>query len=89
MGTRQREGHGLNSHGEQRLKSRGALRWVEPTSEALCCVGARSVLEVTREVTFLAGADKGKTTKKIVLYVSSLKMEPDRQAFAKFTPRPS
>jgi predicted transposase YbfD/YdcC len=53
------------------------LRWVGSTAETLCCVGARSVVEVTREVTILAGKDKGKCTKERVLYVSSLEKKPD------------
>jgi hypothetical protein len=41
-------------------------------------VGARSVVEVTREVTFLAGKNKGTHTEERVVYVSSLEMEPKR-----------
>jgi len=54
------------------------LRWVETTAETLCCVGARSVIELTREVTILRGKDKGKQTIERVLYVSSLEMDPER-----------
>jgi len=39
-------------------------------------VGARSVVEVTREVTILAGKDKGKDTREQVLYVSTLVLDP-------------
>jgi len=41
-------------------------------------VGARSVIELTREVTFLKGKDKGKQTIERVLYVSSLEMDRER-----------
>ncbi|MEI7902917.1 MAG: hypothetical protein WCK89_21950 [bacterium] len=39
-------------------------------------MGARSVVEVTREVTILAGKDKGKDTREQVLYVSTLVLDP-------------
>jgi len=39
-------------------------------------VGARSVVEVTREVTILGGKDKGKDTREQVLYVSTLVLDP-------------
>lgn len=48
------------------------------TAETLCCTGVRSVLEVTREVSFLRGKDKGKRSLETVLYVSSLEMDPSR-----------
>lgn len=57
------------------------MRWVNTTAEALCCVGARSVVEITREVIILAGKDKGKHTIEAVLYVCSLKMDPDRASW--------
>lgn len=54
------------------------MRWVAAEAETLCCVGARSVVEVTREVTILAGKDKGKHTLETVVYVSSLEMLPHK-----------
>ena len=65
------------------------LRWVGSAAETLCCIGARSVVEVTREVTILAGKDKGKCTKERVLYVSSLEKKPDgakAEAFERTVP---
>jgi predicted transposase YbfD/YdcC len=49
---------------------------VAACAESLCCTGARSVVEVTREVTVLRGKDKGKSTRETVLYVSSLEFHP-------------
>ena len=57
------------------------MRWIGASAEGLCCVGARSVVEVTREVTFLAGKNKGTRTEERVVYVSSLEMEPERAEF--------
>jgi len=55
---------------------------VGTAAETLCCVGARSVIELTREVTILKGKGKGKgkQTMERVLYVSSLEMDPARAA---------
>jgi predicted transposase YbfD/YdcC len=41
-------------------------------------VGARSVVEITREVSILAGKDKGKCTREQVLYVSTLELDAAR-----------
>ena len=41
-------------------------------------MGARSVLEVNREVSFLRGKDKGKRSLERVLSISSLEMDPAR-----------
>ncbi len=41
-------------------------------------MGARSVVEVTREVTILAGKDKGRNTREQVLYVSTLELDATR-----------
>jgi predicted transposase YbfD/YdcC len=49
---------------------------VAASAESLCCVGARSVVEVTREVKILGGKDKGKESLETVAYVSSLEFEP-------------
>jgi predicted transposase YbfD/YdcC len=51
------------------------LRWVSADAEKLCCVAARSVVEITREVEILKGKDKGKRTKESVIYVCTL--DPD------------
>jgi len=51
---------------------------VGTTAESLCCVGARSVIEITREVTFLRGKDKGKHTCETVYYVCSLPVQAQR-----------
>jgi predicted transposase YbfD/YdcC len=53
---------------------------VASEAESLCCVGARSVVEITREVTILSGKDKGQRTQQTVLYLSSLEMAPQRAA---------
>jgi predicted transposase YbfD/YdcC len=63
----------LNNRSRHEIRS---LRWVSTTPETLCCVGARSVVEVTREVTILGGKDKGKHTFERVFYLSSLEMQP-------------
>lgn len=47
-------------------------------AETLCCAHARSVIEITREVTHLRGKDKGKTSRESIVYVSSLDFEPRR-----------
>jgi len=52
------------------------LRWVGTTPEKLCCVGAHSVVEMTRATEILAGKDKGKCSLETVFYVSSLPMVP-------------
>lgn len=44
--------------------------------ETLGCVAARSVVELTREVTILAGKARGKHSLETVYYVSSLPMTP-------------
>jgi predicted transposase YbfD/YdcC len=49
---------------------------VAASAESLCCVGVRSVVEVTREVKILRGKDKGKESLETVVYVSSLEFEP-------------
>jgi len=51
---------------------------VETTPESLCCVGAHSVIEITREVTLLRGKDKGKHTSETVPYVCSLPVQAER-----------
>ena len=57
-----------------------SLRWVAAEAETLCCTGARSVVEITREVRILRGKDKGKHTKERVVYVCSLAPEKARGA---------
>ena len=57
---------------------RRSLRWVPATAETLCCFGARSVIEMTREVTILRGKDQGKTSLEICYYVSSLECDAAR-----------
>lgn len=49
---------------------------MESNAETLCCAGACSVIEITREVIVLRGKDKGKQSTERVLYVSSLEMKP-------------
>lgn len=49
---------------------------MESNAETLCCAGACSVVEITREVKILRGKDKGKQSSERVLYVSSLEMKP-------------
>lgn len=41
-------------------------------------MGARSVVEITREVHYLSGKKKGEKTKETLYYVSSHEMEPNR-----------
>lgn len=53
-----------------------SLRWVASDAESLCCAGARSVVEITREVRILRGRDAGKAGTERVIYVSSLAMDP-------------
>ncbi len=48
------------------------------TAETLCCIGARSVVEITREVTVLRGKDKGKTSLETWHYLSSLQLDEQR-----------
>lgn len=48
------------------------------TAETLCCVGVRSVVEVTREVRILRGKDEGKTSHEVCCYVSSLELDKAR-----------
>jgi len=55
-----------------------SLRWVAADAETLCCVGARSVVEVTREVEILRGKDKGKRTRETVSYVCTIDLDPGR-----------
>jgi predicted transposase YbfD/YdcC len=57
---------------------RRTLRWVAADAETLCCVAARSVVEITREVVILKGKDKGKRTKESVVYVCTLDPHPAR-----------
>jgi len=52
------------------------LRWVGTTPETLCCIGAQSVVEMTRATEILQGQDKGKCSLETVYYVSSLPMAP-------------
>jgi hypothetical protein len=47
--------------------------------ETLCCVAVRSVVEVTREVTFLAGKKKGEQSREKVYNLSTLEMQPATQ----------
>jgi len=53
------------------------LRWVGTTPEKLCCVGAQSVVEMTRATEILKGKDKGKCSLETVYDVSSLPMVPE------------
>ncbi len=53
------------------------LRWVGTTPEKLCCVGAQSVVEMTRATEILKGKGKGKRSLETVYYVSSLSMVPE------------
>lgn len=53
-----------------------SLRWVASDAEGLCCAGARSVVEITREVRILRGRDAGKASTERVIYVSSVAMDP-------------
>ncbi len=48
------------------------------TPETLCCVGARPVIEITREVTFLSGKNKGAQSAETIHYISSMEMQPER-----------
>ncbi len=57
---------------------RRTLRWVGVDAETLCCVAARSVVEITHEVEILKGKDKGKRTKESVVYVCTLDPDPAR-----------
>jgi predicted transposase YbfD/YdcC len=52
------------------------VRWVGTTPEQLCCVGAQSVVEMTRATEILTGKDKGKCSLETVYYVSSLPLVP-------------
>lgn len=61
------------------------LRWVAADAETLCCVGARSVIEITREIDYLKGKDQGKHTEERVVYVCSL--EPDEKRGAEMLER--
>ena len=54
------------------------LRWVGTTPEKLCCVGAQSVVEMTRATEILKGKDKGQCSRETVYYVSSLPLVPER-----------
>jgi len=47
------------------------VRCVSTTPESLCCVGAQSVVEITREVNFLTGKLRGTQTIEKFYYVSS------------------
>lgn len=53
------------------------LRWVATTPEKLCCVGAQSVVEMTRATEILQGKDKGKCSLETVYYVCSRPMVPE------------
>lgn len=57
-----------------------SLRWVAADAETLCCVGARSVIEITRETEVLKGKDQGKRTEERVVYVCSLELDEQRGA---------
>ncbi len=52
------------------------MRWVGTTPEKLCCVGAQSVVELTRITEIPKGKDQGKCRRETVYYVSSLPMTP-------------
>ena len=54
------------------------MRWVGTMPETLCCVGAQSVVEMTRATEILKGKDKGKCSRETVYYVSSLPLIPER-----------
>lgn len=54
------------------------IRWTSTTPEGLVCVGAHSVIEITREVTFLRGKHKGKKTVEKVYYVCSREFDRAR-----------
>lgn len=53
------------------------VRWVGTTPEKLGCVGAQSVVEMTRATEILTGKDKGKCSLETVYYVSSLPLVPE------------
>jgi len=53
------------------------LRWVGTTPEKLCCVGAHSVVAMTRATEILKGNDQGKCSLETICYVSSLPMVPE------------
>lgn len=55
-----------------------SLRWVAASAERLCCTCARSVVEITREVTVLSGKHKGKHSLETIVYVSSLELDSAR-----------
>jgi predicted transposase YbfD/YdcC len=63
-----------NNRGRKELRQ---LRWVGTTPEKLCCVGAQSVVEMTRATEILKGKDKGKCSLETFYYVSSLPMVPE------------
>lgn len=69
----------VDKNNRSRLERR-TLRWVAASAETLCCVAARSVVEITREVEFLSGKDKGKRTTETVVYVCTLDPDPGRGA---------
>ena len=48
-----------------------SLRCVSTTPEALCCVAAQAAVEITREVNFLRGKQRGTQSLEKVYYVSS------------------
>jgi len=43
--------------------------------ERLCCVGAHSVIELTRDVEFLSGKKKGRKSHDVVNYIASQELE--------------
>lgn len=55
-----------------------SLRWVAADAEKLCCAHVRSVVEITRQTTALAGKNKGKTSTEKVVYVCSLDLDTSR-----------
>lgn len=53
------------------------LRWVGTTPEKLCCVGAQSVVELTRATEILKGKNQGQCSRETIYYVSSRPMVPE------------
>jgi predicted transposase YbfD/YdcC len=64
---------------------RRSLRWIAAEAETLCCVGLRSVVEITREIRYLKGKNKGKRSVERVVYLCSL--EPDEARGAEILER--
>lgn len=53
------------------------LRRVGTTPEKLSCVGAQSVVEMTRATEILTGKDKGKRSLETIYHLSSLPLVPE------------